>query len=141
MRSGVLLLIVVMVAAGYYLWTQWNKPPVHAPTPVPVAPTANRLVCQACSGEGCLMLVRGHAKTDKPYACPICGGQGYINRAPPPGAPLCPDCRGMGKRLYNSSSQRLVEFPPSEKEKFVRLRGAPCKRCHGMGYVRIPPGR
>ena len=87
------------------------------------------------------MLVREHAKIDKPYACPICGGKGYINRKPKAGAQLCPDCKGMGKRLYNSHSQRIIKYPVSEGDKSVILHASPCKRCNSAGYLQMPPAR
>lgn len=87
------------------------------------------------------MLVQGHAKIDKPYACPICGAKGYIIRKPPPVAQLCPDCKGMGKRLYNTSSQGFIPWPTGELDLPVRLHGSPCKRCNATGYLQKPPVR
>lgn len=145
MRFGTLLLIVVLLAAGYYLWTQWNQPP-PPPAPAPVQPAAQRITCPACKGEGQLMMrgeaqqkgSGGHIRDDKPYACPICGSIGYRTWTLPGGAIVCPDCQGMGKRLYDPRDMRVVDFGTTEN---IRLHGAPCKRCNSKGYLKTPPAR
>ncbi|HRZ13744.1 MAG TPA: hypothetical protein P5567_14975 [Kiritimatiellia bacterium] len=142
MRFNTLVLLAALAGAGYFLWTRLAPPPPPPPPPpVAAGPTQVRMTCPACGGEGQLMLIRGHAKMDKPYACPICGGRGFVARVPPPGAQACPDCKGMGKRLYNSQTQRFVNCPPSEKELAARLHGSPCQRCGSTGYLVKPPGR
>lgn len=57
----------------------------------------------------------------------------------PAEAHLCPDCAGMGKRLYDPTTRGYV--PNSVRSGSVRYTMRPCMRCHSLGYLKTPPVR
>lgn len=164
MRLSRLVALGALCAGGYWLWNhrevaresvfrlvqsaavptatpERSEPAVPQPGVTdsealpPIAPNRVRILCPACKGERQLMIARGHAKTDRPYGCPICVGAGSIERIVKPGYAICPDCQGMARRLYNSR-QEIIVPPPSQSDLHDRLYATPCKRCYGTGLVR-----
>lgn len=160
MRLFPIALLAALAAGGWYYWSHRPRdgrietpaatPSVeasgsrdstsHSPPPNPMTSTATttrqRIVCPACLGEGQLMVIRRHAKVDRPYTCPLCVSAGAIERSVRAGAKLCPDCGGMAKRLYDPSTQRVIDLPPAESDLQTRLNASPCKRCYGTGLVK-----
>lgn len=154
--------LVILAALGLALYFAMKhyelgpfKPPPPPPPPPMNTPTSQRITCPACQGEGQLMLrlmtqsqsrggslskgnsfARG-GSTDKPYACPVCGGLGYRTLTLPVGAGLCDDCKGMGKRLFNPAVRKYTD----SKDESTRLTAKPCMRCNSLGYIHAFPNR
>ena len=156
MRWSTILLLVLVGVVVWYYWPQ-TGPMVLEPTPEtseedqtsqpppPPQPQATRITCPVCGGEGQLMLRQqtdpGRMKSmrsggvDKPYACQVCGGCGFRELVVPVNGRVCPDCGGMGKRVYDPPGRDTGSRPAT------RLRARPCMRCNSKGYLVFPPGR
>lgn len=100
----------------------------NASTPLP---STQKVICPACAGEGNLMYRPSAGDIQTRYPCPVCNGAGGRGIALPKGSKLCPDCSGLGKRLYCSSTRSYSNGPND----LYRMTGRPCKRCSMHGYV------
>lgn len=168
MKLGHVVLAVLIFAAGAYwvydVYTQQETrireleaqlralrsgagaqpAPVHpaGQSWVDVGGEPKRVVCPACGGEGRLM-VRLKGGQDKSYACPVCGSLGYKADGVPAGGSTCPDCRGIGRRVYSQKQGCFVPFEQIRDLPYAeeRLVARPCMRCGGTGCLRVPPAR
>ena len=73
--------------------------------------------------------LKGGHKFEMRYACPVCGGSGGRTLTLPVDGKLCPDCHGMGRRLYGKKG--FVSQVDEDEQMMAR----PCARCGGTGYI------
>lgn len=152
MRIHPLVFIILLGAAGYYGYSLYDRQKkeisgrdekiallenqlakagedksskIIAPTP-----GAQKVICPACAGEGILMYRPKSGDIQTKYPCPACNGAGGREIQLPQGTKLCPDCSGIGKRLYCSNLRKY-----SGPDDNYRMSGRPCKRCALRGYV------
>lgn len=152
MRSYHLLFIILLGATGYYGYSLYNQQKrsigerdekiaslekklaetEKQETAVKriAPPSSQKVICPACVGEGFLMYRPNAGDIQTKYPCPVCNGSGGRMIKLPPGTKNCPDCSGMGKRLYCSS---LRQYSGADDQ--YRMSGRPCKRCSMCGYV------
>ena len=157
MRIHQLTFIVLLGVAGYYGYSLYDRQkkelverdekiarlenklaennekasgPSSNNTPTP-RPSTQKVICPACAGEGSLMYRPSAGDIQTRYPCPVCNGTGGRELTLPKGCKLCPDCSGLGKRLYCSNTRSYCSGPNDQ----YRMTGRPCKRCSMHGYV------
>lgn len=152
MRFSHLFFFVLLGAAGYYGYSLYDqqkktigdrdeqiallekklaeaeKPESASKRSLP--PGSQKMICPACAGEGFLMYRPKAGDVQTKYPCPVCNGNGGRIVQLPSGTKTCPDCSGMGKRLYCAA---LHQYSGADDQ--YRMSGRPCKRCALCGYV------
>jgi hypothetical protein len=98
-----LLIVLILLAGGYYAYENYIK--AKPPPPPPQAPSPNpyrKVICYQCDQLGRLVDSSGIG-----YKCPICDGMG--SRVNPSHLPDCEECKGMGKTVDRKlSSKRII---------------------------------
>jgi len=66
-------------------------------------------------------------------ACPVCGGSGA---APGASVNVCPECQGRGEVAFGQGAFAVKRPCPACRAR-GRIPSEPCKRCGGMGEIRV----
>src|SRR5690242_7286127 len=96
--------IVVVTALVWLGWVTTFHDRIFGPPPPPAVivargPSAQKIICPACKGEGVVVYdsTGSHRTVDhRTQPCPVCLGKAYRMLVVPKGKQLCPDCHGMG---------------------------------------------
>ena len=145
MKDFVLLLLLVTSGALGYAWYSERTEVLELQDQIrelrkeKPQKVTGRVDCYLCEKEGVIM-VRNNQGIDKQKTCPFCSNKGSVNiRLNQKGSTICPDCGGIGKRIYNAKEKELVALKKiNSRFRFDPTSGMAvkmCQRCKGDGVV------